>query len=304
MTQKEKIIELKETISFLYEKEGRTVSYIAKLLNVDRSTLSKQIREWKMAKATGHHINPSTRKFINKHKEYIISQLKQDVPIAKIAIKLNITKDKLYYIIKKDNVLTKEKECADNRKINKKIEQGREINKFDDLPNEIWKPILGFNNYFVSNMGRCKKYLVTYDCYTLIASTPNSRNNRLYVRIINDDGISKNLALARIVAHAFCKGYSEENNTVDHIDGDISNNKAQNLQWISQTENNKRAFKNGKKPVIAYSKNGKFKKVLLDNKYEFKTIRSLAKFLKISESQAHRYISGECKTEHKIELIY
>ena len=36
MTQKEKIEMLKETITFLYEKEGRSKSYISRLLCVDR----------------------------------------------------------------------------------------------------------------------------------------------------------------------------------------------------------------------------------------------------------------------------
>lgn len=300
----EKIIELKQTISFLYEKEGRTIFYIARLLNVDRSTLSKQVRAWEMVKANSRHINPSTQKFINKHSEYIISQLRQDVAISKIAVDLGISKDKLYYIIKNDSKLSKEKEIADNKKKNKKIEKSRENNYFEDLPNEEWRNILGYDNYFISNMGRCKKYLSTYDCYTLISSTPNSRNGRPYIGIINNEGITKNLALARVVAHAFCEGYSEENNTVDHKDGNITNNCAENLQWVSQTENNRRAFKNGRKSSVAYSKNGKFKKIILDGKYEFKTITSLAKFLNISQTQTHRYISGECKTEHNIELIY
>lgn len=44
MTQKETINLYKTIISNLYEKEGRNISYIARLIGVDRSSLSKQIR--------------------------------------------------------------------------------------------------------------------------------------------------------------------------------------------------------------------------------------------------------------------
>ena len=59
-----------------------------------------------------------------------------------------------------------------------------------------------------------------------------------------------------------------------------------------------------KKSHIGYSKNGKFKKIIMDNKYEFKTIAALAKFLQVSESQVQRYISGETKSEHTFQFIY
>ena len=40
------------------------------------------------------------------------------------------------------------------------------------------------------------------------------------------------------------------------------------------------------------------------NKYEFKTLVSLAKFLGISEVQLNRYIDKECKSDHKFTFIY
>ena len=42
----------------------------------------------------------------------------------------------------------------------------------------------------------------------------------------------------------------------------------------------------------------------MDEKYEFKTIKALAKFLQISESQINRYLDGTSKTEHTFQIIY
>ena len=41
MTQREKIFMLKSTIKYLFEKEGRSKSYISRVLEVDRKTLSQ-----------------------------------------------------------------------------------------------------------------------------------------------------------------------------------------------------------------------------------------------------------------------
>lgn len=303
MTQIEKINSYKQIIVNLYEKEGRNISYISRLLEVDRSILSKQIRKWELVKAQKRHLRPSTQKFINKNSALIISRLRNNVPIGKIAEELGISRDRLVYIIGNDDELSKAENERISSIINKRVEDAKERNYFDDLPNEIWKEVLGFSKYYVSNMGRFKKYLREYDCYKLLTVQPNSRNGRLYISMTSDNGVVKNLSAARIVAHAFCDGYSETNNTVDHIDMDITNNKAENLEWVSQSENNKRknVVYSGHK---SYSRNGKFKEIVLDDEYHFKTIRAIAKFLGVSETQMHRYITGETKFDRKIELIY
>jgi hypothetical protein len=166
-------------------------------------------------------------------------------------------------------------------------------------PNEEWKPILGYENYYISNKGRVKKYIKTNKSYILLTQNHNTKNQRSYVKIHK-----KGLQISRLVGFSFIPGYDKQHNTIDHIDGNVNNNNASNLRWVSQSENNKAAYSNHRTVNIAYSRHPRFKKIVIDKQYEFKTIRAFAKFYHVSESQAQRYLNHECKFEHAIKFYY
>lgn len=306
MTQKEKVKELKETIEYLYCKEGRSKSYISRLLVVDRKTLSIQIDDWGLIKANAHYLTPSNQKFANKNKQLIKSRLDNDISIVKIANELGVSYDYLQNIINRVDILRKAKHDYKKRLDERaRVRKEQSINKssrmynFDKIDGEIWKEILGYDGYYVSNMGRIKRYSKHYNKCYLLVQQKNSYSGRMYVKIEN-----KGLQVARLVGFAFVDGYSKQCNTIEHKDNNITNNKWDNLMWVSQSTNNKLAYKKGRPINIAYQKHGKFKKILLDDKYEFKTITALANFLEKSISQVYRYIDGECKFDRKIEIIY
>lgn len=306
LTQTEKINAVKQTICYLYEKEGRSISYIARLLDVGRSRLSKQIHSWDLVKADAHYLTPSNKKFANKHRQLIVSRYDNDVPETEIAKELGVTRDYLRNIVKKTPELVGAKNrylkrCSDRAESNIQEMVAKSSLQYDysTIDNEMWKDILGHSGYQVSNAGRVRNFSKRYKRYYLLRTTTSSRNGRVYITVGD-----KNYQLARLVALAFVPGHSEENATVDHIDGNVANNKADNLQWVPQSVNNKRAYENGRRANKAYQRNGKFKKIILDNRYEFKTIDALSKFLNVSPTQAQRYIQGECKTSHSIKLVY
>lgn len=309
MTEREKIELLKNTIIKLYCNEGRSKSYISRLLEVDRKTLIKAINEdWKLEKGNVYYLTPSNQKFANKNKNLIISKLDNDISISKIANELKVTSEYLSNIIKKVPELNEHKiDYINRQKINAQERKNQLVEKsslnydWEELPDEEWKEILGYSNYYISNMGRVKKYIKTYDKYVLLSLNINSKTGRVYIKI---EG--KGLQVSRLVGFAFLDGYSEEKNTIEHIDNDVTNNKASNLMWVSMGDNNKLAYKKGKAKSKAFTKRrGKWKKIILDDKYEFKTIVALAKFLGKSETQINRYINGETNcSDHTFKFIY
>lgn len=298
MTQKEKIELLKDTVEKLYCKEGRSKSYISDLLKVNRKELGIAINKWNFKKANISRLTPSNQKFVNKHKNFIISCFNNNISESEIAQKLNVGRDYLRNIIEKTDEL-KEAKIKYMSYYGSIAKERKEYYEFEDFEDEEWREIKYHPSYYVSDYGRIKRYIKRYKCYSLINPSPNIKNGRLYVKLGD-----KNLQVSRLVGFAFVKGYSDINNTIDHIDGDVTNNRADNLQWVSQSENNKNAYKKGRNIVRGYQKYGHFKKIILDNKYEFKTLVSLAKFLGISEVQLNRYIDKECKSDHKFTFIY
>lgn len=96
---------------------------------------------------------------------------------------------------------------------------------------EIWKDVPGYIGlYKVSNHGRVKsvkKQLVLKIC--------GSGNRYKTVALCN--GMRKTFRLHRLVAAAFIPN-PDNKPCVDHIDGDQTNNHADNLRWVTYLENN------------------------------------------------------------------
>ena len=128
---------------------------------------------------------------------------------------------------------------------------------------EIWKDVKGYEGiYAVSSEGRVKslkrgKILIVH----------NTSNDYFQVHL-NRDGKVRYAYLHRVVAEAFHTAEREEQNEVNHIDGDRHNNAAANLEWCTRSENHRTAIykerqvaakiASGKnKPVHQFSLEGK-----------------------------------------------
>jgi hypothetical protein len=102
------------------------------------------------------------------------------------------------------------------------------------LENEEWKNVVIdgqiFSNYFVSNLGRFKNYKGI-----IMENYKPHHSGYIFVRV----DINK-YALHRIMAYTFVENLdSEKFNVVNHIDGNKTNNAANNLEWTDTKGNNK-----------------------------------------------------------------
>lgn len=109
------------------------------------------------------------------------------------------------------------------------------MDRIPDLPNEEWRQIEGYcGKYLVSNMGRIKS--LKHANARLLTAFPN---NKGYYRVcLSRFGKARHFLVSRLVAAAFCENDDPRNKTtIDHIDGNKKNNKAENLSWCSLKEN-------------------------------------------------------------------
>lgn len=133
----------------------------------------------------------------------------------------------------------------------------------DILPiadDEIFKEIDGYNHYRVSNYGR-----VFSDNKEL---RPHITKNGYYtVCITSNNGAHVTCRIHRLVFAIFNSySYDEFKNvtlTVDHIDGDKTNNRLSNLQLLTRGENTSKAWKQNvhekkKRAVNQYDLNGSY----------------------------------------------
>lgn len=155
-------------------------------------------------------------------------------------------------------------------------------NKETKIEGEIWETIIiDDNKIIVSNLGRIKVKSGRI--------TTGSLYNGYYRLTVGN----KTYAVHRLVCIAFNKIEDYDNLVVDHINRIKTDNRSENLRFITQKENanniGKRIKLKGLKPVIQYDIN----MVELNT---FNSIREASKILEIDESGISAVCRGKRKT--------
>lgn len=113
---------------------------------------------------------------------------------------------------------------------------------------ENWKPVENYPDYLVSDSGRI--------CSLRTGLIKACENSRGYMLVHLDGKINR---LHRVVAKAFIPN-PEGKEMVNHKDGDPKNNKAENLEWNTNSENQTHRYselnKANKRRPVAKMKDG------------------------------------------------
>lgn len=121
---------------------------------------------------------------------------------------------------------------------------------------EIWKPIAGYDGlYSVSSFGRVRRDSVGYNVPAgkILAGGKDERGYQL----VNlwKDGKGHTLKVHKLVATMFL-GIAPEGLQVNHIDGKKSNNRVENLEYVTCKENCVHANRIGLRSGMKGERNG------------------------------------------------
>ena len=130
--------------------------------------------------------------------------------------------------------------------------------QFESMPNEIWKPVIGYERmYEVSNFGRIKTII---DKVIEKSGKEKRKSPKIMKQSFTSTGylmvnlMHRYYKVHRLVAMAFIPN-QENKPEINHIDGNPLNNKVENLEWCSHTENMQHAVRTGLRIFPRYSLN-------------------------------------------------
>ena len=117
------------------------------------------------------------------------------------------------------------------------------------MSKEVWKPIKGFVGYEVSNTG-----LVRIHFEKPCILKMYNKGSYLRVRLTDSKNERKSCLVHRLVADTFLIKPDINYPVVNHKNGIKTDNRVENLEWCSQSENISHAYRTGLEDVSKFYK--------------------------------------------------
>lgn len=170
---------------------------------------------------------------------------------------------------------------------------------------EIWKSIKHYPNYQVSNLGNVRRLNKDYRCPKYRYLKPKLEKTG-YLRVCLYENLKPKFhSIHRLVALAFIPNYKNKP-TVNHINGQKNDNRVENLEWATYSENelhsikvlniNRNTFKQKQSAIII----GKSKRKLtqkqafeIKEKYPNISVKQLCKDYNVSQSTIYKILQNK-----------
>ena len=168
---------------------------------------------------------------------------------------------------------------------------------------ELWIPLLEYKGIEVSSIGRIRKAANKSRKERILTEFPKDRDGYCRCSVQKLDGTWTSQPVHRLVAKAFI---SNPNNkpSVNHIDNNRTNNKVENLEWVTPKENVYHSYINGNrqfnKEVPKKTLLTDFQISQIDKLRELYTVSQLAKLFNI-EYQSLKNIIHKKKQYERLD---
>lgn len=113
---------------------------------------------------------------------------------------------------------------------------------------ELWKPLLEYKGIEVSSIGRIRKAANKSRKERILTEFPKDRDGYYRCSVQRLDGTWTSQPVHRLVAKAFIPR-TKNRDIVNHIDRNRTNNRIENLEWVTPKENVIHSFKFGSRKI-------------------------------------------------------
>ena len=163
---------------------------------------------------------------------------------------------------------------------------------------EIWKDIKNYEKlYQISNLGNVRR--IDRKTIRMLKQYKNKNTNYKQV-ILSNENKQKLKLVHRLVAETFIEN-KENKRCVNHIDGNKENNKVDNLEWCTYSENTNHSYKNQLQKKL-YGKDNKLSKKIIQYDLEgnmikvWSALREVQRELGITNGNISSCCNGHSKT--------